>query len=162
MFAAALGVFARLADSVRVLGELSGYGRDRRLYHHIRGLLLTARGDEPGAIAEFRAAIYSLTGGYSRTAYELAALLLRQHRPREAIAVLQPAFRGSLDAANLYTTRPQLHELLGRAWEAASVNDSAAAHYAVVARAWSAGDPPFRARADSARARLVALGATPH
>jgi DNA-binding SARP family transcriptional activator/tetratricopeptide (TPR) repeat protein/TolB-like protein len=153
---------ARLADSVRVLGESSGYGRDRRLYHHIRGLLLTARGDEPGAIAEFQAAIYSLTGGYSRTAYELGALLLRQHRPREAIAVLQPAFRGSLDAANLYMTRPQLHELLGRAWEAASVNDSAAAHYAVVAKAWSAGDAPFRARTDSARARLVTLGATPH
>ena len=76
--------------------------------------------------------------------------------------MLQPAFRGSLDAANLYTTRPQLHDLLGRAWEAASVNDSAAAHYAVVAKSWSSGDAPFRARADSARARLVALGASPH
>jgi hypothetical protein len=131
---------ARLADSGRVLGESSGYGRDRRLYHHIRGLLLTARGDEPGAIAEFQAAIYSLTGGYSRTAYEL----------------------GSRHVQVGGVERPQLHELLGRAWEAASVNDSAAAHYAVVAKAWSAGDAPFRARADSARARLVTLGATPH
>src|SRR4029453_12212471 len=55
---------ARLVDLVRSLGLRSGYGRDRRLHHHIRGLLLVARGDDAGAVAEFRQAIFSLTSGY--------------------------------------------------------------------------------------------------
>lgn len=150
-------LLARLSDSVRAFTASSGYGRDRRLFHHIRGLLLAVRGDDDGAIAEFRSAIYSLTNGYTRTSYELARALLRRQRPREAIAVLQPAFRGPLDNSNLYMSRTELHELLARAWEAAGAKDSAAAHYAVVARTWSSGDPPFRARADTARRRLTAL-----
>ena len=36
----------RLADSVRALGAASGYARDQRLFHHIRGLMLVARGDD--------------------------------------------------------------------------------------------------------------------
>ena len=149
---------ARLVDLVRSLGLRSGYGRDRRLHHHIRGLLLVARGDDAGAAAEFRQAIFSLTSGYTRTNLELAKIYLRQRRPREAIAVLQPTLRGSIEAENLYVNRVELHELLARAWDAAGVRDSAAAHYRVVARAWSAGDPPFRARADSARVRAARRG----
>jgi len=150
---------ARLADSIRVLGSGSGFGRDQRLFHHARGLLLAARHDDAGAIAEFQRAVYSLSGGYTRTNYALARLLLRNSRPREAVAVLQPALRGSIDGSNIYLNRTELHELLAQAWDAAGTKDSAAAHYAVVARAWSAGDPPFRARADSARRRLASLGA---
>lgn len=146
-------MLARLADSVRALGAQSGYGRDRRLHHHIRGLLLIARGDDASAIEELRSAIYSLTGGYTRTSVELAGVLLRVGRPREAVAVLQPVLRGPLDGANLYANRTEVHELLARAWDAAGVRDSAVAHYQIVARAWAAGDPPFRARADSARVR---------
>jgi tetratricopeptide (TPR) repeat protein/TolB-like protein len=149
----------RLADSIRALGGGSGYGRDQRLFHHVRGLLLAARHDDAGAIAEFQAAIYSPSGGYTRTNYELARILLRDSRPRDAVAILQPALRGSLDASNLYVSRIELHERLAQAWEAAGGKDSAAAHYSIVARVWSAGDPPFRARADSARRRLVSLGA---
>jgi Flp pilus assembly protein TadD, contains TPR repeats len=149
---------ARLADSIRVLGSRSGFGRDQRLFHHARGLLLAARHDDAGAIAEFQRAIYSVSGGYTRSNYELARLLLRNNRPREAIAVLQPALRGSIDGSNVYVNRSELHQLLGQAWDAASGKDSAAAHYAVVARVWAAGDPPFRARADSARRRLASLG----
>lgn len=76
---------------------------------------------------------------------------------RDAIAVLSPALRGKLDASNFYVTHTELHELLGQAWEAAGVRDSAVVHYTLVARAWSAGDPPYRARADNARARAAAL-----
>jgi DNA-binding SARP family transcriptional activator/TolB-like protein len=148
---------ARLADSIRVLGGGSGYGRDQRLFHHVRGLLLAARHDDAGAIAEFQSAIYSASGGYTRTNYELARIFLRDNRPRDAVAILQPALRGSLDASNLYVSRIELHERLAQAWEAAGGKDSAAAHYSIVARVWSAGDPLFRARADSARRRLVSL-----
>jgi hypothetical protein len=83
-------------------------------------------------------------------------LYLRQRRPQDAIAVLQPALRGSIEAQNLYVNRIELHELLARAWDAAGRSDSAAAHYRVVARAWEAGDPAFRARSDAARARVGA------
>jgi hypothetical protein len=54
-------------------------------------------------------------------------------------------FRGPLDASGPYVSRTEFHELLARAWEAAGVKDSAAAHYGAVVRSWSNGDPPFRA-----------------
>ncbi|HEU4764374.1 MAG TPA: hypothetical protein VFT93_01845 [Candidatus Eisenbacteria bacterium] len=145
---------ARLAALVSTLGAKSGYGRDRRLHHHIRGLLLVARGDDAGAIDEFRQAIYSVTAGYTRTNLELAKAYLRERRPRDAIAVLQPALRGSIEAQNLFVNRIELHALLAEAWNRAGGSDSAAAHYRVVARTWAGGDPPFRTRADSTRRLL--------
>jgi hypothetical protein len=53
----------RLADSLKLLGERSGFGRDRLLHHHVRGLLYVARGQDSLAIEELKAAIYSITGG---------------------------------------------------------------------------------------------------
>ncbi|AHG91848.1 transcriptional activator domain-containing protein [Gemmatirosa kalamazoonensis] len=148
---------ARLVDSVRTLGAASGYGRDHRLHHHLRGLLLVARGDTAGAIDELRQAFYSTTIGYTRTNLILGALYLGKRRPRDAVAILQPALRGSLEASNLYVNRTELHELLARAWDAAAARDSAAAHYLVVVRAWAAPDPVLAPRAAYARARLAVL-----
>jgi len=147
----------RLADSIRTLGVESGYGRDRRLHHHVRGLLFAARGDDRAAIEEFEAAIYSRPAGYTRTNFELARVYLRGRRPREAVAILQPVLRGPLDASNLYVNRIELHELLAQAWDSVGRPDSAAAHYAVVARTWAAGDPSFKARAERARLRAATL-----
>jgi DNA-binding SARP family transcriptional activator/TolB-like protein len=146
-----------LADSVRALAEQSGYGRDRRLHHYIRGLALAARGDDPGAIAEFRAAIYSTTLGFTRTNFEIGRAFMRLRRPREAIAILSPALRGAIEAQNLYVNRIELHELLAQAWDSAGQRDSAVAHYNTVARAWSAADPSFKARGDRCRERAAAL-----
>jgi tetratricopeptide (TPR) repeat protein len=157
---AALGdtaVLAARADTIAAYGTQSGSGRDRRLHFYVRGLLLRARGDLAGAERSFRAAMYSVSAGYTSANAELARVLLQRGRPRVAVAVLTPALRGKLDASNFYITHTELHELLGQAWDAAGVGDSAATHYAMVARAWSAGDPPFRARAESARARAAAL-----
>ena len=147
----------RLADSVRVLGAESIYGRDQRLYHHVRGLLLAARGDDVGAINELKSGIYSLTEGFTRTNYELARVYLRARRPREAIAVLQPVFRGTLEASNLYLNRTEAHELLAQAWDAAGGRDSAATHYAWVVNAWASADPSLAARVQAAGLRLAAL-----
>lgn len=147
----------RLADSIHVLGAQSGYGRDRRLYHHVRGVLLAARGDDGGAINELKSAIYSLTDGYTRTNYELARLYLRDRRPRDAIGVLQPVLRGALEASNLYLTRTEVHELLAQAWDAAGVRDSAAGHYAWVTKSWASADPSLAPRVQVARTRLAAL-----
>jgi len=107
---------ARLADSVRAIGARSGFGRDRLLHWHIRGLLHTARGQDSLALDAFRAAIYSTTFGYSRTNVEMARLMLKRGQPGEAIAVLEPALRGSLEGSNLYAPRYQIHALLARAY----------------------------------------------
>jgi len=149
---------AQLADTVEKLGPQSAYGRDRLLYHHIRGLLLAARGQPAQAAAEFRRAIFSLTGGYTRTNLELARALLELRRPHEAVALLQAAFRGPLDASNLYVTHTELHEMLARAFEAAGEPDSARAHYQWVVRAWEKADPRFRMRYEFALRRS---GVTP-
>jgi len=149
---------ARLADSIGALGEQSGYGRDRRLHHHVRGLLFAARGADRQAIDELKSAIYSISAGYTRTNYELARVYLHAGRPRDAVAVLQPVLRGPLDASNLYLNRIELQELLAQAWDATGQRDSAAAHYSVVARAWSNGDALFKARAERARSRAAGLG----
>ena len=154
-----VGLAAR-ADSVATSGARSGYERDRRLHHHVRGLLFVSRGQDDAAIAELRRAIYSWNLGYTRTNLTLARALLRQQRPSEAIVVLQPALRGSLEASNFYVTRAEIHESLAQAWDAmpgAAARDSAAAHYDVVARAWSKADPAFAPRLATARQRLEAL-----
>ena len=147
----------RLADSIRVLGAESAYGRDQRLYHHVRGLLFAARGDDVGAISELKSAIYSLTEGYTRTNFELARIYMHDRRPRDAVAVLQPVLRGTLEASNLYLNRTEVHELLAQAWDAAGVRDSAAAHYAWVTKAWAAADPALAPRLQTARTRLAIL-----
>jgi tetratricopeptide (TPR) repeat protein len=147
---------AARADSIERLGERSGYGRDQRLNHYVRGLLLAARGDPEGAAAEYRAAIWSPTFGFTRVNYELARALLALGRPTEAVSTLQAALRGDIEASNLYVTRTELHETLGDAWRAAGRVDSARVHYAAVVDAWRGGEPRFRARWE--RARRLAVG----
>jgi predicted Zn-dependent protease len=105
-------------------------------------------------VAEFRQAIHSATLGFTRVNLELARALLRLRRPREAVAILQPALRGDIDASNLYVTRTELHELLAKAFDLLAQRDSAAAHYRAVSRAWTRADPAYRSRRDSARAWL--------
>ena len=146
-----------LADTIESLGAATGRGRDRRLHHHVRGLLWLARGRPSEAVTAFERAIYSPTLGYTRTNYELARLYLRLDRPRDAVAILQPAFRGSLEASNLYVTRTELHELLAQAHERAGTRDSAATHYAAVVDAWRDAEPQFKVRWAAARDRLEAL-----
>jgi tetratricopeptide (TPR) repeat protein len=148
---------AALADSVQAIGLQSGQGRDRVLHHHIRGLLLVARGDSGQAERELRQAIVSPTLGYTRTNLELGRLLLARRRPREAAAILAPALRGVLDASNSYVTHTELHELLARAYDAAGAADSAAAHYRWVVTMWRASDAQFRPRWEAARRRFEAL-----
>ena len=145
---------AVLADTVRWWGAHSGYERDVRLHHYVRGLLHALNGELEPAVVAFQRSIYSPTTGFTRTNLELARVLIALGRPREAVATLQSALRGELEASNLYVTRTDLHELLGRAWQAAGQPDSAAVHYRRVLDAWHDADPVFHARRDSVRAQL--------
>jgi DNA-binding SARP family transcriptional activator/tetratricopeptide (TPR) repeat protein/TolB-like protein len=147
---------ARLVDSVQSLGAASGFGRDVRLHHYVRGLLLIARHDDEGAARELEQSLLSRNFWYTRANYELGRVLVRLGRPAEAVAVLQPALRGSIESSNLYVTRTELHELLAQAWDTANGRDSAVAHYRVVASAWKRADPLLQPRRARAQARATA------
>jgi predicted Zn-dependent protease len=94
--------------------------------------LVVARGRSGDAEQEFRRAILSATLGYARTSLELARVLLRVGRAREAVLVLQPALRRGLEASNLYVTRT-----------------------------WRRSDQSFRIRLGTATRRLAALDRAP-
>ena len=90
--------------------------------------------------------------GFTRVNYEMARSLVALNRPREAVAVLQAALRGVMDASNLYVSRTELHELLAESFDRAGMADSAAVHYRAVVKAWRRADPMFHARRDHAAA----------
>ena len=112
----------------------------------------------PNALVAIRSSIYSLPAGYTRENYDLARIYLRLGRPRDAVAVLQPALRGKLDASNFYLTHTEIRELLAQAWDSAGRADSASAHYLDRAGV-GAGDPSYARRAAAARERALALRA---
>ena len=135
-----------IADSLQAIGRKSGYGRDPLLHHHLRGLLLAARGEKEAAVDEFRRAIWSPVAGYTRTNLEMGRLLLELGRPREAIAILGPALRGGLESTNMYVTHTEIRALLARGYAATGQSDSARTHARWVERALTHADPPARAR----------------
>jgi hypothetical protein len=152
--------FAALVDTLEAVGRESSSRRDQLLHRHVRGLLLAARGLDEAAVADFRAAVYSWSFGYTRTNIALAASLMRLGRPSEAVLALQPALRGNIEASNFYASRTELHEKLAQAWDAVGGQvgrDSAVVHYAFVERAWSRADTTFAARLAQVRSRREAL-----
>lgn len=151
----------RLVDSVEATGHRSLFPRDPLLHRFLRGLLLAREGLHDSAAQEFRAAMLAPSLGFTRINYELGKSLLALNRAPEAIPVLRAPLRGGLDGAGLYLTRTETHELLARAFEAAGEQDSAAAHYAIVERAWRDADPILKPRYAATRARLAALGVQP-
>lgn len=146
---AAAGDTARLRaleDTVRSEGAQSGYARDQRLFHYVRGLRLRAAGDDEGAARALRTSIYSPIEGNIRASYELARTLVDLDRPAEAIAVLTRALGGPIGSTGTYINRSEIVLLLGQAHELAGQPDSARVHYAWVARAWRSADEPYRIR----------------
>jgi tetratricopeptide (TPR) repeat protein len=156
--AADTAALAALIDTVRAVGEQSLFARDPRLHHHLRGLILVARGDDEAAVIAFRQALFA-PAGYTRTSYELARAFLRLDRPREAVAVLQPTLRGTIEGSNLYVTSTDLRELLGQAWDRVGERDSARMYYDEVLHAWQRPDPFLHDRVAAIRARVAALDA---
>jgi serine/threonine protein kinase len=144
-----------LADRMEALGRGSSFARNRRLHHYGRGMLSAQRGDVDRAVASFRT--LTQPSYLSRVNLEFARLLIDSGQPLEATAVLHVALRGPIIAGGFYTTRPELYELLGRAWEAAGRPDSAAASYRKVIEAWQDADPQFWQRRDHVRRQLAAI-----
>jgi DNA-binding SARP family transcriptional activator/tetratricopeptide (TPR) repeat protein len=148
---------ASLADTIEVYGAKSNLGRDNRLHHHVRGLLLAARGDDSTAVTEFRHAIFSVPLGYTRTNVEMARALMRLGRYGEAVAILEPALRGSLEAANLYATHPEIRLLLAVAYAGSGQPDRANKELDWVRRAWQRADATLRPQLDAADRAVARL-----
>jgi tetratricopeptide (TPR) repeat protein len=146
---------APLADSIGAFGAVTNLVRDSQLYHHVRGLLLAARGADGDAVMEFRQAITSPTLGYTRSNVEMARSLLRLRRYREAVSILEPAMRGGIQSGNFYTTYPEIRLLLAEAYAGAGQHDRANRELDWVRRAWVNADPNIRPQLDSV-ARIVA------
>lgn len=140
----------QLADSAEVWGQISGYGRDRRLHHHIRGLLREAEGDLSGAAIEYRAAIFSPTIGYTLTNLFAARVLMKLGKPAEALPLLRSAQMGPFDGPNLYLSRTVNQEAMAQAFAQAGQQDSARIYNQRVAAAWTHADPVLKSRAEAA------------
>jgi Flp pilus assembly protein TadD len=143
----------RLADSAEAIGKRSNWGRDPRLHHFLRGLLLQRQGHHAEAVETFRRAVFSPTDGYTRINLEMARSLMALGRGAEAVAILQPALRGGVDGSNTYVTHTELHEALAQAFERAGQADSARVHYRAVEAAWRRADPQFAGRYAAAGAK---------
>jgi DNA-binding SARP family transcriptional activator/tetratricopeptide (TPR) repeat protein len=150
-----------LADTIEAYGSGSNLARDSRIHHHVRGLLLAARGADSMAVTEFRRAIFSVSAGYTRTNVEMAKSLLRLGRYAEAIAILEPALRGSLEASNLYVTYPEIRLLLAQAYAGAGERDRANRELDWVRRAWVRADLFVRPQFDLATRAVANAGSLP-
>jgi tetratricopeptide (TPR) repeat protein len=150
---------SELADSVQSLGNLSAYVHDRRIHHHLRGLLWAARGRSDSAVREFEAAMYSSSDGSAETSLQLARALVRAGRPREAIHVLRAALHNFMDRAGFSTPRTEIQDALWQAYMAANERDSASVYARRVVNAWQHADAIFRDRVE--RARHAAAGPHP-
>lgn len=131
--------------------------RSRTYGNYLRGLLAAKRGDQAAAVQFFSAARFSPTLSLALVDVELAHALLSSGKPRDAVAVLQPTFRGYFTGGGLFVTRTQIHEELARAWEAAGNLDSARIHWARVAEGLQHADPALAPRAAHARERAAAV-----
>ena len=130
-----------MADEMEVVAQGLDVARDRALHLYPRALLDAHQGDLEAAEAGFRQV--TSTNRFARGNLDLARLLLRSGRPDEAVEPLQRALRGPIQSDGYYATRPELHETLGRAWDALGVPDSAAVHYRKALSAWANADPFF-------------------
>jgi len=150
-----------LADTIEAYGSGSNLARDSRIHHHVRGLLFAARGNDSTAVTEFRHAIFSTSAGYTRTNVEMAKALLRLGRYAEAIAILEPALRGPLEASNLYVTYPEIRLLLAQAYAGNGERDRANRELDWVRRAWVRADAFVKPQLDSAVRAVANAESTP-
>jgi DNA-binding SARP family transcriptional activator/Tfp pilus assembly protein PilF len=147
----------RMADLVEQNGARSNYGRDPRLHHFLRGLILQHEGNHAAAVEAFRRSVHSLPDGYTRINVEMARSLIALGRTEEAVAVLRPAVHGGVDGGNTYATHTELRETMARAFERAGQVDSARVYWRMVEKALRRADPVFATRYAHAKERSGTL-----
>jgi tetratricopeptide (TPR) repeat protein len=145
----------RAAEAAASWAERTGNPRDGRVALHARSLVMLGNGDTAAAVTALKTAIFSPTVGFTRSNLVLGRILLAQGKAEEALRWISPALRGTLEAANLYVTRTELHEAMAEAHAALGRRDSAQKHWRQVAAALARSDPGARPRLERARAELL-------
>ena len=133
-----------VADTLETACRRSYYGRDWRLYHHVKGLIDMRAGRYADAEREFTSAVWTEVEGWSRTAVELARARIANGHPAEAIAALRTAYATRLDAMGRYVPISEVDYWMSRAFEAAGQPDSARVYREYHERAWKDADPEVR------------------
>jgi DNA-binding SARP family transcriptional activator/TolB-like protein len=133
-----------LADSLERGCHRSVYGRDWRLYHHVRGLLAMHGRRYAEAEREFRQAVWTPIEGWGRITVELASAQLALGRPRDAISTLRMGYATRLEAMGRYVPISELDYRMAKAFAQAGAADSARVYADFVRRAWRDADPEFR------------------
>ena len=133
-----------IADTLELACRRSFYGRDWRLYHHVRGLIATRAGRHADAELEFKQAVWTPVEGWSRTVVELAKARMALGRHRDAITTLRTAYATRLDAMARYVPISELDFWMARAFREAGEADSARVYSGYFERAWSNADPETR------------------
>ncbi len=132
-----------IADTLQAMCGRSYFGRDWRLYHHVRGLIATRAGRYDEAAGEFQQAQWS-RWGWTRTSVEEANTYLQLGRPGDAVAVLRDAYAASLDGMARYVPRSELDFRMALALRAAGLPDSATLYAGYARRAWKNADPEVK------------------
>jgi hypothetical protein len=132
-----------LADSIRTMGAFSYYGRDRRLFNHVLGVVAFSAGRYREAEQDFAAARWGIAG-WSETVAWLARSQLAEKQPRLAIATLRHGYEGPLDAMGSYEPRSELDYLMSVAFATAGDADSAAVYRRYADRAFEHADPEVK------------------
>ena len=138
-----------IADTLQMSCHRSYYGRDWRLYHHVRGLLAMRAGNYTEAEREFVQAVWSKVEGWARTTVELARARMALGRPNDAIATLRTAYATRLDAMGRYVPISELDYWMSKAFAQAGEADSARVYEGYVDRAWAHAEPGLRSRLDA-------------
>jgi DNA-binding SARP family transcriptional activator/TolB-like protein/Tfp pilus assembly protein PilF len=133
-----------LADTLAVGCARSFFGRDRRLHHHVRGLLAMMQGRWFDAEAELQQARWGVAESWTRSNVALAKTEMALNQPRAALATLRDAYASPLDGMGRYQPRSELDLLMAQAFTKAGDADSARMYEAYVRRAWRNADPELK------------------
>jgi hypothetical protein len=132
------------ADTLEAGCARSFYGRDWRLYHHVRGLVALQGRRYAEAERELELARWTPAEGWARTTVELANAQRALGRPRDAIATLRSGYATRLDAMGRYVPISELDYWMARAFSEAGNRDSARVYAGYVRSAWRDADPEVR------------------
>jgi DNA-binding SARP family transcriptional activator/TolB-like protein/predicted Zn-dependent protease len=132
------------ADTLERACGSSYYGRDWRLYRHVRGLLAMQAGRYEEAERELAQAVWTSVEGWTRTTVELANAQAALGRPADAVATLRSGYATRLDAMGRYVPISELDYRMSRAFAAAGATDSARVYAAYARRAWRDADPEVK------------------
>ena len=133
-----------LADTLTVGCARSFYGRDRRLHHHVRGLLAMQQGRWIEAEAELQQARWGVAEAWTRSSVALAKTELALRQPRAALVALRDAYATPLDGMGRYQLRSEIDLLMAHAYREAGDAENARLYEGYVRSAWRNADPEVK------------------